>query len=406
MTTTFSSPGDPKTDYRTTNIPASQKFTAADYERFRQSIIEVQNYLSAGILDASITTTVTDIDVVNDTNPAVGPEIDLKGNRGRWFLGIDVANNDTSRDLVLAGQRGTYSFSDGATTSGSPTVTSATHGGFRSDLVGASISGAGIPANTTITAVASTTSITMSANATATASNVTITVTRNTSSDIFYFKHRGGLAPTIGAGVTPPDGRHRFQVSGADAEVTMGGIGIRKGPSQTANLITFYDSNPTDKLWVDNGFFMSGADGVKMKADNTAAGHVLTMADPAGANQFSFDKPTGSGGVLRLRYTTGDITIADFGTDGSLRHISTKLGFYGVAATTRQTIVALTDNTGGTANDTLQAIPDPADTPLTADALRDDIAANILPAIRNDLADLTAKVNEMRSKLATLGLVQ
>ena len=58
-------------------------------------------------------------------------------------------------------------------------------------------------------------------------------------------------------------------------------------------------------------------------------------------------------------------------------------------------IAALTDNTTGTANDTLEAIPDPADTPADADALRDDIVANALPAIRNNFADLAAKVNEL-----------
>lgn len=61
----------------------------------------------------------------------------------------------------------------------------------------------------------------------------------------------------------------------------------------------------------------------------------------------------------------------------------------------KQTITALTDNTGGTANDTVAAIPDPADTPATADALRDDLVANTLPALRDALADLAAKVNAL-----------
>jgi len=59
-------------------------------------------------------------------------------------------------------------------------------------------------------------------------------------------------------------------------------------------------------------------------------------------------------------------------------------------------IAALTDNTTGTANTTLQAIPDPADTPATADALRDDIVANILGPIRNNFADLAAAINALR----------
>jgi hypothetical protein len=66
-------------------------------------------------------------------------------------------------------------------------------------------------------------------------------------------------------------------------------------------------------------------------------------------------------------------------------------------------VAALVDNTGGTANDTLQALPDPADAPATADALRDDLVANLIPALRNDLADLAAKVNALRSALQAGG---
>lgn len=340
------SPGDPKTDYRVTNIPASQKFVAADYERFRQALLDVQSYLRGGILDAVVTTVVPDLDVVNNASPSVGPEIDMEGEKARWFFGLDVANNDTSRDFVMLGQRGTYKFSDGVTTNGSPTVTSATHGGFRSDLVGAGISGNGIPNGTTIIAVANANSLTMSANATASASNVKITVTRNTSADIVYAKHHGARSVTIGAGVTPPDRRHRVQISGADLEPDMGALGIRKGPSQTANLITFYDSTPNDQLWVDNAFFMSGSAGVRVKADATAAGHAITIADPSGGTQFSFDKPTGAGDLLRFRYTTGNITIMDFGTDGSVRHLSPKFGAFSATPVTKPTV---TGSRGGNA---------------------------------------------------------
>jgi hypothetical protein len=66
-------------------------------------------------------------------------------------------------------------------------------------------------------------------------------------------------------------------------------------------------------------------------------------------------------------------------------------------------VTELTDSTAGTANDTLEAIPDPADTPASADALRDDIVANVLPALRNDLADLAAKVNEILTAMKSAG---
>lgn len=49
----------------------------------------------------------------------------------------------------------------------------------------------------------------------------------------------------------------------------------------------------------------------------------------------------------------------------------------------------------GTANTTLEAIPDPADTPADADALREDIVTNVLPAIRNNFADLATAINTL-----------
>lgn len=71
---------------------------------------------------------------------------------------------------------------------------------------------------------------------------------------------------------------------------------------------------------------------------------------------------------------------------------------------TQPTLTALTDNSGGTANDTVQALTDPADTPATADALRDDLVANLIPELRNNIADLTAKLNAVRTILVDHGL--
>lgn len=62
-------------------------------------------------------------------------------------------------------------------------------------------------------------------------------------------------------------------------------------------------------------------------------------------------------------------------------------------------ITSLTDNSGGTANDTVQALPDPVDAPVTVDALRDDLVANLIPALRDNFADLAAKANAILSAL-------
>ena len=92
--------------------------------------------------------------------------------------------------------------------------------------------------------------------------------------------------------------------------------------------------------------------------------------------------------------------------DGDLDHDGAKVGFFGIAPVVQAAAsVNLTDSTTGTADDTVAAIPDPADTPASADALRDDLVANTLPAIRNDLADIIAKVNKSLTVLRNLGLM-
>lgn len=64
-------------------------------------------------------------------------------------------------------------------------------------------------------------------------------------------------------------------------------------------------------------------------------------------------------------------------------------------------IDGLTDDTDGTASSVLTAIPDPANTPASADALRDDLVANTLPTLRNAIASLAAKVNAILAAATT-----
>lgn len=69
----------------------------------------------------------------------------------------------------------TRTVTDGATTSGSPTFTSAT-AAFTASDVGAPISATGIPANSTILSVTNATTVTLSANATATGTTLSTTI--------------------------------------------------------------------------------------------------------------------------------------------------------------------------------------------------------------------------------------
>lgn len=86
-------------------------------------------------------------------------------------------------------------------------------------------------------------------------------------------------------------------------------------------------------------------------------------------------------------------------------HFSGKVIGNGATDGSSAAIASLTDNSAGTANNTIEAIPDPADTPATSDALRDDIVANVLPALRNDIADLAAKVNVILTALRADGTI-
>lgn len=64
-------------------------------------------------------------------------------------------------------------------------------------------------------------------------------------------------------------------------------------------------------------------------------------------------------------------------------------------------LTALTDNSGGTADNTIAAVP--AATAATTDTSAASLASTntALTAIKNDIADLTAKVNAIIAALAT-----
>lgn len=64
---------------------------------------------------------------------------------------------------------------------------------------------------------------------------------------------------------------------------------------------------------------------------------------------------------------------------------------------------ALTDSVGGSQSRTLASIPDPADSPLTADALRDDLVANVLPKIRDAVSGLADFSNDLRTNMRATG---
>lgn len=66
-------------------------------------------------------------------------------------------------------------------------------------------------------------------------------------------------------------------------------------------------------------------------------------------------------------------------------------------------VADLVNSSGGTGDGTIASIPLPADSPLTADALRDDLSTNVIPAIRNGLSDLAVKLNAILAVLRARG---
>lgn len=83
------------------------------------------------------------------------------------------------------------------------------------------------------------------------------------------------------------------------------------------------------------------------------------------------------------------------------------IGFFNTPASPQPANIApLTDDSGGTAGGfVVPFIPDPINGPVSADALRDDLVANILPPLRNAIAELTAKVNALNAALESVGLL-
>jgi hypothetical protein len=63
---------------------------------------------------------------------------------------------------------------------------------------------------------------------------------------------------------------------------------------------------------------------------------------------------------------------------------------------------ALTDNGGGTADGTVSAMADPANTPADADALRDDLVANFCLAVRNNFKEVTTAQGQNRAAIVLL----
>jgi hypothetical protein len=120
-------------------------------------------------------------------------------------------------------------------------------------------------------------------------------------------KHRGALGPTIGVGVTPPDGNYRFQIAPEYThEPEMGGLGIWKGPStQTGKPFSVYDGN--QNVSITHDFRLTG--------NNTFAGcAILIKADATNNRPFGMsDNQTTDNDIYGYEFSGNDIKFRHFG---------------------------------------------------------------------------------------------
>ncbi len=148
---------------------------------------------------------------------------------------------------------------------------------------------------------------------------------------------------------------------------------------------------------------------------------ILEITDAQAQLDAKLDKTGGTiTGALTVQgnftVNPGDSVVENLEINGDLNHDGSNVGFFNVTPTIQAaaytqtyatasrtqnnlTSATLTDNSGGIPDTTIQALTDPANAPVDADALRDDLVLNLIPELRNNFADLADQVNKLRVDL-------
>lgn len=196
---------------------------------------------------------------------------------------------------------------------------------------------------------------------------------------------------------TPKESILRGSPSSSNRPLTVpdgNGMSVRHFGGFNATRVAVISFSNTSLTVADNGGTGSGG----LKIADFPEGLVLVLGAVADLSFTTSSVATDAAWVASL----GTVTAAADGTltgteadviPSTAAAIASSAGEFNGVSTAAQTI--LTDNSAGTANTTVQAMADPTDTPATADALRDDIVANLLPAIRNNVADLALAINNL-----------
>lgn len=193
---------------------------------------------------------------------------------------------------------------------------------------------------------------------------------------------------------------------------TLGAITTTELNVATGTITTSNPALDATQTWNDAGVTFTA---IKENITDTASAAASMLADlqVGGSSKFKVTK-------------AGAVTIGSTATiTGDLDHDGTNVGFFGVTPAARPsaltqtyatatathanpTAVALTDNSAGTANTTIQALADGTTYANDVAAIRNnfaDLAASD-NAIIVDLANLKQFVNQIADQLQSLGILQ
>ena len=159
------------------------------------------------------------------------------------------------------------------------------------------------------------------------------------------------------------------------------------------NLVTLdEDGNPADSLTTPpDGDFVGTSDTQELANK--------TFAELVGTQILASD---GSGGLTEIDLddwvtgTAGRLTVTDDG-DGTITLTVPLKASFGITSDANG--LSLNQQANVVDASTVHAITDPADTPATADALRDDLVLNAIPDIEAALNALGTKVNAILALL-------
>lgn len=219
----------------------------------------------------------------------------------------------------------------------------------------------------------------------------------------------------------------------AFSSVTSADVGVSGGPINTTPVVVTFTGllGLHRHVKLESTSSLTGGTNPRVTTaettegfDHEKANRLLNLRGVTGQTVDYFRVQDGAAvDVLRLDkdgilIVPGQITVS-----GVFRHTGSTFAVFNQSPTTQpaaytqtystvtrthaaRTAAALNDNSGGTPSGTLSVITMPADSPASADALRDDLVTNSLAAIKNAIASLADQVNKLRAdQINTAGVV-